>query len=313
MNSNLKLDLESLRVLATIVSEGSFIKAANALHRVPSTISYTVAKLEEATGIKLFERHGHKVRLTEEGEEVYRHGLEILRVASEAESAIGHLASGWESRLRLAVHDFFPEDKLISVVSEFYEVAESTRLIVTTEVMAGIWDALLSDRADIALAIDTDAPEGSGLSHAIIGSVEFIFVVAPSHPLAAVKEPISEDELRRHRVVAIADTARQLPTKSVSLLPGQPVFTVTTPQMKLQAHLQGVGVGTLPRAMVQPYIDSGCLVEKQLEGQSPRRYPLVCAWRNKRKGKALKWLRERLTDPARPIQWLDSLYAELPQ
>ena len=313
MNSNLRLDLESLRVLATIVSEGSFIRAANALHRVPSTISYTVGKLEEATGIKLFERHGHKVRLTEEGEEVYRHGLELLRVANEAETAIGHLASGWESRLRLAVHDFFPEDKLMEVVAEFYAVTDTTRLTVTTEVMAGIWDALLNDRADIVLAIDTDAPEGGGLSQAIVGSVEFIFVVAPHHPLADVERPISEDELRRHRVVAIADTARQLPAKSVSLLPGQPVLTVTTPQMKLQAHLQGVGVGTLPRAMVQPYLDDGRLIEKSLEGQEPRRYPLICAWRNKRKGKALQWLRTRLTDPARPIQWLDSLYAELPR
>ena len=313
MNSNLRLDLESLRVLATIVSEGSFIRAANALHRVPSTISYTVGKLEEATGIKLFERHGHKVRLTEEGEEVYRHGLELLRVANEAETAIGHLASGWESRLRLAVHDFFPEDKLMEVVAEFYAVTDTTRLTVTTEVMAGIWDALLNDRADIVLAIDTDAPEGGGLSQAIVGSVEFIFVVAPHHPLADVEGPISEDELRRHRVVAIADTARQLPAKSVSLLPGQPVLTVTTPQMKLQAHLQGVGVGTLPRAMVQPYLDDGRLIEKSLEGQEPRRYPLICAWRNKRKGKALQWLRTRLTDPARPIQWLDSLYAELPR
>lgn len=313
MNSNLRLDLESLRVLATIVSEGSFIRAANALHRVPSTISYTVGKLEEATGIKLFERHGHKVRLTEDGEEVYRHGLELLRVANEAETAIGHLASGWESRLRLAVHDFFPEDKLMEVVAEFYAVTDTTRLTVTTEVMAGIWDALLNDRADIVLAIDTDAPEGGGLSQAIVGSVEFIFVVAPHHPLADVEGPISEDELRRHRVVAIADTARQLPAKSVSLLPGQPVLTVTTPQMKLQAHLQGVGVGTLPRAMVQPYLDDGRLIEKSLEGQEPRRYPLICAWRNKRKGKALQWLRTRLTDPARPIQWLDSLYAELPR
>ncbi|MDO6459570.1 LysR family transcriptional regulator [Granulosicoccaceae sp. 1_MG-2023] len=305
MNSNPRLDLDSLRVLSTIVAEGSFVRAANALHRVPSTISYAVSKLEQSTGIRLFEREGHKVRLTEAGQEVYRHAQELLRVAAEAETAIGHLATGWESQLRLAVHDFFPEDKLMPLVEEFYAVARATRLSISTEVMTGIWDALLGERADIILAIGSDGPEGGGYGQAEIGQVEFVFVVAPHHPLAAWQGPVPEDELRRHRAVAIADTSRQLPVRSLSLLPGQPVLTVSTPQMKLQAHLQGIGVGTLPRAMVQPYLDDGRLLEKELEGRDPQRFPLVCAWRNKRKGLALQWLRERLTDPARPVQWLD--------
>ena len=42
----LKLSLEALQIVDAIDRRGSFAKAAQELHRVPSTISYTVGKLE---------------------------------------------------------------------------------------------------------------------------------------------------------------------------------------------------------------------------------------------------------------------------
>jgi DNA-binding transcriptional LysR family regulator len=237
------------------------------------------------------------------GEELYRHGSELIRLAYEAELAVERITTGWEPELHIAIHDFFPADKIIQLAHEFYEVAPKTHLFLTKEVMTGAWDALLSGRADIVLAMGKEISEGGGFSVYEAGEVEFVFVVSPEHPLARFPEPIPDDELRKHRVVAIADTAKNIPTKSIFLLPGQQVLTVSSPEMKIEAHLQGLGVGTVPRAMVQQYLQSGRLVVKALESGSAWRFPLVYAWKNKDKGQALTWLIKRLCDPKRTIDW----------
>lgn len=301
MISNNKIDLDSVRVVCTIVDEGSFARAASALHRVPSTISYTVSKIEGLLDIQIFNRSGNKISLTEAGSEFYAHGMELLRVARETERALERLASGWESQLHIVVHDVLPVDQIIKLVGEFYAVAPSTRLKVSTEVLAGAWDALLSDRADFVIAVGNNIPDTGGISVVDAGQVEFLFCVSPDHPLADYPEPIPEDVIRRYRAIAIADTARSLPKRSVAVLPGQQVLTVNSPEMKLEAHLQGLGVGTMPKYMVAEYLESGRLVKKTTESGASWVYPLVYAWKNKHQGKGITWLRRRLCEEG--VEW----------
>ncbi len=301
MVSNHKIDLDSVRVVCTIVDEGSFARAASALHRVPSTISYTVSKIEGLLDIQIFNRIGNKISLTEAGSEFYTYGMELLRVARETERALERLADGWESQLHIVAHDLFPVDRVMNLVSEFYEVAPSTTLRVSTEVLAGAWDALLSDRADFVIAIGNNIPDAAGISIADAGHVEFVFCVSPDHPLAKYPEPITEDDIRIHRAIAIADTSRSLPRRTVAVLPGQNVLTVNSPPMKLEAHLQGLGVGTLPEYMVREHLNTGRLVQKVTESGSSWSYPLVYAWKNKNQGNALTWLRKRLCEEG--VDW----------
>jgi DNA-binding transcriptional LysR family regulator len=68
----LKISLDALLAVDTIARKGSFSAAAKELFRVPSTISYTVAKLEEDLGVQLFERLGPRVVLTSAGEELLK-------------------------------------------------------------------------------------------------------------------------------------------------------------------------------------------------------------------------------------------------
>ena len=50
----LRLSLEALQIIDAIDRRGSFSAAGKELHRVPSTISYTVGKLEDDLGVQVF-------------------------------------------------------------------------------------------------------------------------------------------------------------------------------------------------------------------------------------------------------------------
>ena len=99
----MKLSLEALQILDAIDRRGSFAGAAKVLYKVPSTISYTVAKLEEDLGVQLFDRVGPRAELTEAGRALLDEGRHLLRAARELELRVRRVASGWETELTLAV------------------------------------------------------------------------------------------------------------------------------------------------------------------------------------------------------------------
>ncbi len=70
----MRISLDALLVLDSIARNGSFAAAGEELHRVPSAITYTIQKLEQDLEVKLFDRSGHRARLTEAGEALLREG-----------------------------------------------------------------------------------------------------------------------------------------------------------------------------------------------------------------------------------------------
>ena len=148
----MKILLDSLLVLDAIARKGSFAAAAEELERVPSAITYTVQKLEHDLEVTLFDRSGHRARLTETGEALLREGRSLLRAAADLECRVRRMATGWESELRIALDDLIPVEKLFPLLKEFYQGASGTRIRISSEVLGGCWDALLTGRADLTIA-----------------------------------------------------------------------------------------------------------------------------------------------------------------
>lgn len=296
--STTKLSLDALLVLDAIARKGSFAAAAEELHRVPSAITYTVQKLEQDLDVQLFDRSGHRARLTRAGEELLRDGRYLLRAASDIECRVQRIAKGWETELRIAYNDIIPSERLGSLLSSFYEEAPSTRLRLTAEILGGCWDALFSGRADLVIGAPGESPPETGAAARPFGDVAFIFAVAPGHPLAGAEEPVPTTEVLRYRVVVAADTSRSLAPWTAGLAVGQDTLTVSTMQAKLEAQLHGLGVGFLPFNLARSALESGRLVRKQVEDDTEKVTRLSLAWRSRDTGKALKWWLARLDDPA---------------
>lgn len=303
MSTKPRLDLDALRVLDTVARRGSFAAAAEVLHRAPSSVTYAIQKLEEGLGVSLFDRSGHRARLTEAGQALLRDGRDLLRLAEAVERRIQQVASGWEAELRIAVGDVVPYPAILALCEAFYRVAPDTRLRLTTEVLGGTWDALVAGRADLVIGAPADGPPTGGYGKAPLGEVEFVFAVAPRHPLADEPEPLSADRIRSHRAVAAADTSRGLPPRTVGLLPGQPVLTVPDLEVKRQAQLRGLGVGHLPRHLIAGDLAAGRLVAKATDQGAGHRVGVVYAWTARHQGRALAWFRERLARVAREGTW----------
>lgn len=283
-----RLTLDALAVLDTIDRRGGFAAAAEELHRVPSALTYTVQKLEDDLGVQVFDRSGHRAKLTEAGSELLREGRHLLRIAADLESRVKRVATGWESELVIAVDGMIDINALYPLVGQFYANDCGTRLKLLSETLGGTWDALASGRADLVIGAPGDAPAGGGFGSLALGTVGFAFVVAPGHALAALPEPLAASDILAHRAVAVADTARNLPARTTGLLSGQDAFTVPTMRAKLDAHRAGLGVGYLPEDLARNEAAAGRLLIRSVAEPKPEG-TLFAAWRSANRGRALAW------------------------
>jgi DNA-binding transcriptional LysR family regulator len=291
-----RLSIDSLQVIDAIDRKGSFAAAAHDLNRVPSAITYSVRQLEEALGVEIFNRRGHRAVLTDAGRELLREGRKLLEAAADLECRVQQVARGWESELRIAVDTLIAPHKLYGILAEFYGQETGTRLRLAAEVLGGTWDALASGRADLAVGAAGDAPSGRNFATQLLGRVRMVLVAAPFHPLASEPEPVTEARVQRHRAVSVADTSRQLPPRTVGMLSGRDVLTVAGIEDKAAAHVAGLGVGFLPSWIAEREAAAGRLKVLRAEPERPVA-DIYVAWRPGDHGKALQWFVNRLADP----------------
>ncbi|KAB7772417.1 LysR substrate-binding domain-containing protein [Xanthomonas maliensis] len=301
----MKLSLDALQILDAIDRRGSFANAAKVLHKVPSTVSYTVARLEQDLGVQLFERAGPKATPTEAGRELLREGRHLLRAAQELELRVRRVASGWEADFAIGLDAVLPPALLQPQLLAFYAVADSTRLRVVSESLSGSWEALLDRRVDVVVAAG-EGPSGGGYVAEPIGTLSFVFAVAPEHPLAQRGGPAAE--LVGHRAVAVADSARRLLPRTVGLLSGRDVLTVPDMYSKLVLQLAGAGFGFLPEPYARGAVEAGRLQVVPVDSPKPDE-TFYLAWRPGEEGEALAWWRQALRAPGLFDAWLAQLAA----
>lgn len=289
----MRLSLDALLVLDAIDRKGSFAAAAHELHRVPSALTYTVQKLEEDLDVALFDRRGHRAQLTAAGRELRDEGRHLLRAAGELEARVKRVATGWEAELRIAYDAIIPAAATLALARDFYAQGVDTRLRFASEVLGGCWDALVGGRADLVIGASGDGPAGGGYQTRALGDIEWVFAVAPDHPLAALPEPLRREDIRAHRAVVIADSSRNLPPRTTGLLSGQDTLTLGDASAKLRAQALGLGVGYLPVCIATAAVARGELVIRSTEEPKVSQ-ALSLAWRTSHKGRALKWFVEQV-------------------
>ena len=298
-NTRNVLTPDNLCVLQSIAETGSFAAAARHLGLVPSALTYRVRQIEDALDVLLFDRSARQARPTDAGLELLREGKRLLEDVDAIANRVRRVATGWEPQLTLSVDGVISPTTMLELVEAFYALQPPTRLKWRDGILSGTAEALTSGHADLAIGVADGVSNIAGLQAAPIGELRFIFVVAPHHPLAKAPEPINDSQLRAHRLIAVADSARQ-GSVTMGILPGQDVFTVDNMRAKVHAQLRGLGVGFQPEPMVRPYVEAGHLVARAV-ARPPRTVRLGYQWGgpgSATPGRALQWWLSQLQSPA---------------
>jgi len=312
-NPRSALSPENLHLIDTVARTGSMAAAARELGLVPSALTYRVRQIEESLDVLVFDRSSRRAQLTPAGAELLRAGEHLLRELDAVAQRVRRIATGWESEFTIAADVLIARATLFELCEAFYALGAPTRLRLRTETLSGTWEALQDGQADLALGAPADLVPTTGMRMEVMGTIPFVFAVAPHHALADAPEPLTDDLIEQHRAVAAGDSTQRGRGVTVGLLPGQDVLTVPNMHFKLEAQLRGLGCGYLPLPLARPYIDAGRLVTKTVV-RPERNVKLSYVWRGPREqgrntaqpGRALAWWLEQLRQPRTRIALLEN-------
>lgn len=153
-----KIDLESLACFKSVVDTGSVTRAARQMNRVQSNVTTRIRNLEERLGVQLFLRQGNRLNLSPEGEVLRGYAERLLRLSSEAESAM--LQRGPQGTLRLGTLESTAAARLPPVLSRLHERYPEVLIELVTGSTSRLIDMVQRYEVDAAFISDPfNAPE----------------------------------------------------------------------------------------------------------------------------------------------------------
>ncbi|MBP6344709.1 LysR substrate-binding domain-containing protein [Neisseriaceae bacterium CLB008] len=296
-----------LKIFEQVAVTGSFTAAAQALGLTPSAVSHSIKRIETYLDAPLFTRQARTVTLTHSGEYLLKKTTMLLDEFGAIKRSIESIDANIALKIRLCLNNLLHTPhhtaELLTHLKRRFPLCEFS---ISTEVYNGVWDALLHQSADVAIGAPGIVIDGGGLNYTDIGYIDWLFVVAPDHPLAKAPEPIAESTLRSYPNVFIADTAQRVNKRVGWLLYGQEVIKVTDWETKKRLQMMGTGIGFVPASMVQQELADGRLVAKKIKNpRQPSKQLLVI--KQELKGEFSYWLEQAFA----PGGVLADLYQDL--
>ncbi|MCM5703838.1 LysR family transcriptional regulator [Larsenimonas salina] len=231
-----KITLAQWQMLAAVVDHGGFAKAAEAIHKSPSTINHAVHKLEAQLGVTLLNIEGRHVRLSEAGSLLLRRARQLLEGADALENVAGSLAEGLEPEVSIAVDQIYPTDALSDALDRFSKQFPHTRIQLYETVLRGGIERL--ERGEVDLLISGLEPVG--FLGELLTQVRFIAVAHESHPLHQVRRELDLRDLHQYRQIVVRDSARSTSVDS-GWLKAEQRWTVCHVSTALDMLSKGLG------------------------------------------------------------------------
>jgi DNA-binding transcriptional LysR family regulator len=243
-------------------------KAAASLFLTQGAVTQQLGHFERALGLRLLERDGRGVRLTDAGRSLAvtcRAALRAVEVLDETAQSMKHLEAG---SLHLGASPTCASYYLPARLASFAQRYPGVHLSLIVEPSASINAQVLAGAIDCGVIEGRTAP---GLMTSVLAHDELILVVHKDHPLAELRR-VTAAQLMQHRYLGrgpswsaeqnVRDMIGEAYDRSETMNLGHPEYVRA-------AAIAGLGYAALPVLAVEAELTSGVLV--RLPGPTSKR------------------------------------------
>lgn len=171
------MNTKSLVTFKTILEVGSFQKAADKLGYTQSTVTFQIKQLEEELTLKLFEKIGRHMELTQAGKDIMPY-IDMILQGAEQIGNYGKSLSEISGSLKLAIPDSILIYNMQPFMQAFTHDAPNVQLVVNSIQSGEINQSVADGTADIGINCEKDSYPDS-VVHKKLGKYKAVLVASP--------------------------------------------------------------------------------------------------------------------------------------
>lgn len=178
------MELKYLYTVKKIIETGSYQKAARVLNYAQSTITFQIKQLESELSVKIFEKNGSRMKLTQAGEELVPLIDKVIE-ATEELLCFKNCENEIRGTLKVALPETLVTYQMQPILKEFKEKAPNVKLALQVMNCYAIYDQMVNGNIDIAI-------------HYNVGKYPKNIITKPidTYPLVLVSSPTLDECMR---------------------------------------------------------------------------------------------------------------------
>lgn len=246
-------------------------KAARSLHMTQPAVSLAIKELEQYYGIRLFDRIGRRLQITDAGKHFLQYAIHISTLFDSMETGLRN----WDTQgiLRIGASITIGSQFLPGYVKAFYRINPQTDVRVVVDQSDRLEKRLLDNQLDLAL-IEGLAHDPNIVSEAYME--DHLSVICPADSPWKQNQRISLEEFKKQRFLLreLGSGTREVFDRAC----GQAGFTVApvweamSTTSLVNAVINGLGIAVLPYRMILPALNNGLVKTIDVEGLEFQRY-----------------------------------------
>ncbi|MCE5264708.1 MAG: LysR family transcriptional regulator [Deltaproteobacteria bacterium] len=271
------MHLNQLWAFYQVAKYKSFSQAAEALFLSQPSVSNQVKLLEESCGLKLFDRTGRSVELTNAGEILLSYAERIFNLAKEADSVIEEIKGLKAGGIRISASNTFGAYYLPDILDLFRKKHPQIEIRMNVGYTQTVVEDVLSFRSDLGLI-------GREIAHPNIVAIplleeELILIVPPDHPFAGRGE-IDLAELQAHPFIMseVGSGVRDITEKILAgaKVSVRVVMELGENEAMKRAVASGLGITLISATVAQRELEAGQVRAVRLSGtQLLRKFNII--------------------------------------
>ena len=254
------MELRDVRTFVAVARQLSFHRAAQEVHAAQSTVSARIAALEEELQVRLFDRLGRRVALTEAGDRLRQFAVKLLDLEDEARAWVAG-ASEARGALTIRVPESLCAWRMGGLIRQYRQQFPHLQLRFTSCTLEGLEKDLRQGVTDLAFLM-ADSVRAGDLVVEALGVEPLVLAAGPGHRLARGGPCTMADLAGETLVLSTADCAYRKPFEH--LLAEAGVRPAASLEFSSAAALRGclasgLGVSILPALAVRDDVAAGRL------------------------------------------------------
>lgn len=276
------MEIKQLKTFSVIAKAESFSKASTILGYAQPTVTTHIQLLEKELNVKLFERLGHKIKLTPQGERLLYYSENILKYSAEAIADISQNKSIIK-KITIGANESFSIARLPVVFKNFLSHYPEVDMSIKFGSVNESFERLKDNTIDLAFFLTKEVTSTEFITETLI-SEPIVMVTSPEHPFC-IRRCANIKDLENQNIIVTQKncTFRKMLDDLINQSNIQLHSIIETNNIQAIKELvaSGLGITIMPLISVKKEIEQGTLIAIPWSGSTLPVCTQVCYHKNK--------------------------------